>query len=78
MWELQVKLYLGQKEDYSLGDITSDSFEKLLHRSRGKDSIYVIWVKGEYMQSNMFFFVENFCWSHEASAITRNIHHHGF
>ena len=34
----------------------------------GKDSIYVILVKGEYIQSSTFIFLENFCWSYEASA----------
>ena len=37
---------------------------------RGKDSICMILVKGEYMQSSTFFFfflVESFCLSHEAS-----------
>ena len=29
MWELWIKFYLGQKEDYSLGDSVSDSSEKL-------------------------------------------------
>ena len=28
----------------------------------GKDSIHVILVKGEYMQSSTFFFAESFCW----------------
>ena len=32
MWELQVKLYLGQYEDCSPGDRTSDSSERLLQR----------------------------------------------
>ena len=36
----------------------------------GKDSIYVILVKGEYRKSstNFFFFVGSFCLSHEVSA----------
>ena len=29
----------------------------------GKDSIYVILVKGEYMQSSTYFFAKVFCWS---------------
>ena len=36
MWELQVKLYLGQNEDCSLGDSISDSSEKLLQRGGGE------------------------------------------
>ena len=30
MWELQIQFYLGQNEDYSLRDITSDTSEKPL------------------------------------------------
>ena len=69
-WELCVKFYLRQYEDCSLGDSASDSSEKLLQRGRGegKDSIYVIWVKGEYIQSSTLIFLESFCWSYEASA----------
>ena len=37
---MRVKLYLGQNEDCSLGDSTSDSSEKLLQRGRGKVNIY--------------------------------------
>ena len=47
---------MGQNEDYSLGNSTSDSSERLLQRGRGKVSINVILVKGEYMQSSTFFF----------------------
>ena len=36
MWELWVKFYLGQNEDCSLGDSTSDSSEKLLQTGSGK------------------------------------------
>ena len=36
--------------------------------AEGEDSICVILVKGQYMQSRIYFFVESFCWSHEASA----------
>ena len=53
-----VKFYLGQNEDDSLGDSISDSPEKLLQRE--KVSIYVILVKGEYMQLSTYFFVR-FC-----------------
>ena len=35
--ELQVKFYLGQNEDCSLGDSTSNSSEKMLQRGRGED-----------------------------------------
>ena len=56
IWELRVKFYLGQNEDYSVGDSLSDSSEKLL-QSGGRESnvsIYVILVKGKYMQSSTF------------------------
>ena len=46
---------MGQNEDYSLGNSTSDSSERLLQRGRGKVSINVILVKGEYVQSSTFF-----------------------
>ena len=35
-WELRVKFYLGQNEDWSPVDSTSDSSEKLLQRGRGE------------------------------------------
>ena len=35
---------------------------------RGRDSIYVILVKGGVQACRHIFFVESFCWSHEASA----------
>ena len=41
-WELWVKFYLEQNEDYSLGDSLSDRSEKLLQRGMGKIIIYVI------------------------------------
>ena len=41
------EFYLGQNEDYSLGDSTSDSSEKLLQRGSGGRSIYDL-VKGEF------------------------------
>ena len=54
-WELWVKFYLGQNEDYSPGDSIADSSEKLLQRGKGKVSRCVILVKGEYMQSGTYF-----------------------
>ena len=55
-------------EDCSPGNSTLGSSEKLLLRSRGKVSIYVILVKWECMQSNTyiprFLLVSwSFCWS---------------
>ena len=58
--ELRVQLYLGQNEDCNPGDSTLDSSEKLLRRGRGKVSIYVIFMKEEYMQSSTYF-SEGFC-----------------
>ena len=71
---------MGQNEDYSLGNSTSDSSERLLQRGRGKVSINVILVKGEYMQSSTFFF------PHKVSASLAKLllvprsgcHHEGF
>ena len=61
MCELWVKFYLGQNEDCSLGDGTLESSEKLLQRGSGEGhSGDVILVKGEYMQSGTYFFVESF------------------
>ena len=53
---MRVKFYLGQNEDYSVGDSLSDSSEKLLQSGgrESKVSIYVILVKGKYMQSSTF------------------------
>ena len=45
--ELRVKFYLGQNEDDSLGDSTSDSSEQLLLSGGRKVSIHVILVKGD-------------------------------
>ena len=53
--ESWVRFYLGQNEDYSLGDSIPDSSEKLLQRGRRKVSIPVILVKGEFMQSSAYF-----------------------
>ena len=41
MWELQVKSYVGQNEDYSPEDSISESSEKLLHRGRGGRSVHM-------------------------------------
>ena len=63
----------GQDEDYSPGDGISESSEKLLQRGRGRSvyvSIYVISVKGEFMQSSTY----NFC--RRLLLVTRNRCHH--
>ena len=45
----------GQNKDHSLGDSISDTSEKLLQRVGRKVSIYVILVKGEYMNQAQVF-----------------------
>ena len=45
----------GQNKDHSLGDSTSYTSEKLLQRDGRKASIYVILVKGEYMNQAQVF-----------------------
>ena len=40
--------YLGQKEDCSLGDSISDSYERLLLRDSGGRSLYMILAKDEF------------------------------
>ena len=60
MFELQVEFYLGQNENCSLGDSTSDSSESCSTEAWGKVSIDVTLVKGEYMQSSTYF-PEGFC-----------------
>ena len=45
----------GQNNVCSLGDSTSDSSEKLFQKGSGGRSIYVILVKGKFMQSSTYF-----------------------
>ena len=70
MWELWVKFYLGQNEDCSLGDSTSDSSEKLLQRGRGQGGHCICdFGKGAYICNQAhIFFLESFCWSCETSS----------
>ena len=49
---------MGQNEDCSPGDNIPDSSEKLPQRGRGKVSIDVILVQGEYMQSSTYFLLK--------------------
>ena len=59
MRELQVKFYLGQYEDYSLGDNTSDSSEELLRQGEGQ---YVQdFGEGGVHAIRHIFFAEVFC-----------------
>ena len=57
---MRVKPYLGQNEDCSLGDSTSDSSEKLLHRGRGKVKIYGFG-EGGVQCSHAHIFTKVFC-----------------
>ena len=68
MWELWVKFYLGQYEDSSLWDSTSDSSENQLQRGRGKGQHICGFGEGGVHAIKHRFFVESFCWSREASA----------
>ena len=67
---MQVKFYLGQSEDCSQGESTSDSSEKLLQTSVCVCGggvvvrIYMILVKGEFMQSSIYLY-KRFAASHE-------------
>ena len=55
MWELWVKFYLGQNEDYSPGDSFSDSTEELLQRSREEVQYICNFGEGKYMKSGTYF-----------------------
>ena len=56
MWELQVKFYLRQNEDFSLGDSTSDSSDKLLQRGRQKGQYMCDFgEKGIHANKHIFF-----------------------
>ena len=67
-WELWVKFYLGQYEDSSLQESTSDSSEKQLQRGRGKGQHICDFGEVGVHAIKHIFFVESFCWSREASA----------
>ena len=74
MW---VKFYLGQNEDCSPGDTTSDNWESS-PKGKGKAGIYVILVKGEYVQSSTYFYKSfllvlwSFCLSWETVITMKN------
>ena len=50
MSELQVKFYLGQYEEFSPGDSTSDSPEKLLQRGSGEGQYIWFWWRESLVQ----------------------------
>ena len=57
MWELWVKFYLGQNEDYSLGDSISDSSEKLLQKGGGEGQYIYDFGEGEvHAIKHIYFF----------------------
>ena len=68
-----VKFYLGQNKDYRLGNSISDSSEELLQIGKGMARIYVVLVKGEYMQANHIFFLQKVSASLEEQMSPRRI-----
>ena len=68
MHSMRVKFYLGQYEDCSLGDSTSDSAAKLFQRGSRKRRYIRDFGEGEVHAMKHILFAEGFCWSHEASA----------
>ena len=69
MWELRVKFHLGQNKDCSPEDNTSVNSERLFQRGSGERTVHMwFWQRGNTCNQTHIFFVENFCWSHEASA----------
>ena len=63
-WELWIKFYLGQNEDYSLRGSISDSSERLLQSSSRGKSIYKVLVKGKFNTMKHSFY-KRFFVSHE-------------
>ena len=57
---LELSFSGGKMRTAAQGDGTSDNSEKLLQRGRGEGeaSMYVTLVKGECMQSSMYFFLK--------------------
>ena len=63
-FELCIKFYLEQNEDFNPGDSISDSSEKLLQSGSGGKSIYKVLVKGEFNTMKHSFY-KRFFVSHE-------------
>ena len=61
MWDLCVKFYLGQNEDYSPEDSISDSSEKLLQRGKGEGQYICDFSEGGVYEIQHIFFAEGFC-----------------
>ena len=61
-WEVWVKFYPGQIETIAWEIVFAMSLRNYSEEARRKVSIWVIFMKGEDMQSSTyFFFPENFC-----------------
>ena len=61
---VQAKFYLGQNEDCSLEESTSDSSEKLLQRGIRARSVYMIFMKGKF-NAIKYLFYKKFSASHK-------------
>ena len=62
MHDVRVKFYLRQKQDYSLGDSTSDSSKKLFQRGRGHGQYMCDFGEGgaHEIRDIVFFFLRRF------------------
>ena len=60
------QVLLGQHEDCSPGDSTSDSSERLLQRGPGEGQYICDSGEGRVHAVKHIFFPEDFCWSREA------------
>ena len=69
-----MNFYLGQDEDYTVGDST---LEKLLQRGRREGQYICDSDEGRVHAIKHIFFLEGFCQSDEAfPLVTINSHHH--
>ena len=73
MHNMSIKFYLGQYEDCSLGDSTSDSSAKLFQRGSGERRYICDFGEGGVHAIEHIFFAESLCWSHEASACHKKV-----
>ena len=71
MWELWVKFYLGQNQDYSLEDSTPDSSETLVWRVRGEGQYTCGFGEGGHEPCRRFLLV---LW--KLLLVNRGRHHH--
>ena len=62
---LQAKFCLGQNEDYSPGDSSSDSSEKLLQRDSGEDGHKLDFAEGGNICNQAHMFLQKVSTSHE-------------